>query len=140
MRMGEQAERGPNPSDKKGKGTCVEPNPLLDAYQPGAVISARWSTVAEADREWRDLRTLIRSCGWELLLAAWVRDADSSYRVQAMAVPSHSLCTRENRGPAVTRRMQTSFLRRLRLFETERKRSSLRLYTEHAYIGPGIAA
>lgn len=136
--MGEQAERGPNPSDKKGKGTCVEPNQHLEGYRRGAVVSARWSTVEEASSGWIDLKELIRTCGWQLFMAAWVRDADSSYRVQAMVAPSASHFTKATPDRVITPQLWMNFRKRLRSFETERKATSLRVYTEEAHIGSGI--
>lgn len=135
-----QAERGPNPSDTKGKGTCVTQNLNPAVYRSGALISARWSTVQEASSGWIDLKTLIRSCGWELFMAAWVRDADSSFRVQAMVAPSASPCTKGTNAHVAIPLTWMSFLKRLRSFEIAREATSLRLYTEEAHIGSEIEA
>lgn len=138
--MAVQAERGPNPSDMRGKGTCVEPNPSLPGYQAGAVIYAHWSTVDQAVMGWTDLKTSIPHCGWRLLTAAWLRGPDSSFHVQATAVPSLSPYTKATNVAEAIQRARLSLLRHLRLFETAHNYPESTVYARPAFIGPGIEA
>jgi len=138
--MGEQAERGPNPSDKRGKGTCVAQNLPLAGYQAGAVIYAHWSTADQAVTGWTDLKTSLPSCGWRLLTAAWAQEPDSSYRVQVMAVPSLSPCTKAKNVQEAIRQARVSLLRHLRQFEIAHNYHERSLYAAQAFIGPGSGA
>lgn len=104
-------------------------------YRRGAVLFVSWSTVKEASTGWIDLKRLIQRCGWQLSMAAWALDADSSYRVQAMVVPSVSPSTKATSEAVATPLTWPSFLKHLRSYEIALKATGLNVYTEEAHIG-----
>jgi len=118
----------------------VEPNPPLPGYKAGAIICVLWSTVQAAEQGWSDLQTSIRTCGWQLSMAAWSQGPDYSFLAQAMVVPFRSPYTRGTSGAEAIRLHRMSLLKRLQSFEIAHKQHIRELVVAAAYIGPGFEA
>ena len=111
-------------------------NPDPDRYQAGVALSVRWSTVGAASSGWNDLKIVLRTCGWLRLQDVWLQEPDSSFHVQATAVPLALPSTKATTALEAMQPMLKSLKSALLQYETEQQATLLSLTLYTAYIAP----
>jgi hypothetical protein len=111
----------------------VEPNRTDERYQPGALISAHWSTEEIAAGELNALLASIRSSGWMPLTVVWSLALDFSYRALVTAVPLASPYTRETSDPEAMLPQLRNLRRSLLQYATGQPATLLSLEVQSAF-------